>query len=57
MLIFIQILNEQIDNSVSINDTTQNKLRQCANLQKFIKTHCISREYSFQVIILIYLFY
>ncbi|GBB95692.1 hypothetical protein RclHR1_25970002 [Rhizophagus clarus] len=43
------ILNERIDNSVFINDTTQNKLRQCINLQNFIKTHCTSREYSFQI--------
>ena len=52
LYLLLQILNEWIDNTVSIDDTTQNKLCKCIDLQKFIKTHCVSCEYSFQVILL-----
>ncbi|CAB4373277.1 unnamed protein product [Rhizophagus irregularis] len=44
-----EILGEKIDNTVTQNGTSQNKLRTCVDLQKFIKSHCLIREYSFQI--------
>ncbi|PKK56469.1 hypothetical protein RhiirC2_796970, partial [Rhizophagus irregularis] len=44
-----EILGEKIDNTVTQNGTSQNKLRICVDLQKFIKSHCLIREYSFQI--------
>ncbi|PKB96004.1 hypothetical protein RhiirA5_424204 [Rhizophagus irregularis] len=44
-----EILGEKIDNTVTQNGTSQNKLRTCVDLQKFIKSHCLIQEYSFQI--------
>jgi len=52
----MQILGEKIDCTITQNDTSQNKLRTHVDLQNFIKSHCLAREYSFQVLNL-YLYY
>ncbi|PKK41279.1 hypothetical protein RhiirC2_859338 [Rhizophagus irregularis] len=40
---------KKVDPTVTQNNTSKNKLRTCVDLQEFIKSHCLVREYSFQV--------
>ncbi|POG67325.1 hypothetical protein GLOIN_2v1779563 [Rhizophagus irregularis DAOM 181602=DAOM 197198] len=40
---------KKVDPTVTQNNTSKNKLRTCVDLQEFIKSHYLVREYSFQI--------
>ncbi|CAB5384396.1 unnamed protein product [Rhizophagus irregularis] len=40
---------QKVDPTVTQNNTSINKLCACVDLQEFIKSHCLVREYSLQI--------